>query len=168
MNKRKRNQKGFTLIELLIVVAIILVIAAIAIPNMITSREAANEASAASNLKQLVNAQAGYRQLAGVWAPDTIHLGGGANCPNQPDTASPPAYSCLLPTEVATAMNAGATPLSGYTFTYIPGDPSGWAETATPATTDAGRKSFFVDATGVVRYVKGTGGATVAGIPLGQ
>jgi type IV pilus assembly protein PilA len=167
MNNRKRQQ-GFTLIELLIVIAIILVIAAVAVPNMISSAEAANESAAASNLKQLVTAQAGYRQLSGVWAPATTNLGGGANCPNQPDTASPPAYSCLLATEVATAMNAGATPLSGYTFTYIPADPSGWAETATPSAAYSGRKSYFVDATGTIRYAAGVGGATVASQPLGQ
>ena len=167
MNKRKRQQ-GFSLIELLIVVSIILVIAAIAIPSAISSSEAGNESAAASNLHALVAAQSGYRQLAGAWAPATTNLGGGANCPNQPDTASPPAYSCLLATEVATAMNAGATPLSGYTFTYIAADPSGWAETATPSTAYSGRKSFFVDATGIIRYAPGVGGATVASRPLGQ
>ncbi len=61
--RTKRHPAGFSLIELLIVVAIILVIAAIAIPNFLTSRMAANEASAVSSIRNINTAQIGYASV---------------------------------------------------------------------------------------------------------
>ena len=106
-----RGTKGFSLIELLIVVAIILIIAAIAIPNLLQSRLAANESSAVSSLSAIKTAEvAYYTAYPNVgYSPDIGSLGGASPC--TPTAAN----ACLLDNFLATST-PGSVGKSGYFF----------------------------------------------------
>jgi prepilin-type N-terminal cleavage/methylation domain-containing protein len=105
-----RKQKGFSLVELLIVIAIILVIAAIAIPNLLRARMAANDSSAAGSIHAINAAEIGYfgaYQNIGFTAT-LLPLGGAPPC------APSIATACLIDDSLAT--NGGGTGKSGYSF----------------------------------------------------
>lgn len=106
-----RHEKGFSMIELLIVVAIILIIAATAIPNLLRARIAANESSAAAAVRSITSAEISYFNAypAVGYATQIQDLGKTAPC------TPAPSHACLLDNNLANAI-PGSAGHSGYQF----------------------------------------------------
>jgi prepilin-type N-terminal cleavage/methylation domain-containing protein len=140
-----KKQKGFSLIELLIVVAIILIIAAIAIPNLIKSKMAANEAAAVGALRTLTTAEIAYATACPNigFTQVLADLGSNATCPggnNQIDSTLQSGNKSGYTFSLTAATSGTSTALVLFTAGADPQGPS------------SGTRRFFVDQTGVIRY----------------
>ena len=159
-----RSNKGFSLIELLIVVAIILIIAAIAIPSLLQARIAAHEASAAGCLTALKSAEHAYFTAYPDigFSPDIASLGGAPPCIPTPSTA------CLVDAGLSSAV-PGSSGKGGYYFLATGGRSVGalinteYVLGAAPITVhSSGNRDFCTINDGVLRQQM----ATVGDLPV--
>jgi prepilin-type N-terminal cleavage/methylation domain-containing protein len=152
-----RKQKGFSLIELLIVVAIILIIAAIAIPNLLRARIAANESSAASMIRTLNTAEVSYVTAYPAAGYSVLSSLGGSAVPCAPTSTT----ACLIDNTLAT--DNGGNGKSGYHFS-ITTSAGQYAATAYPISVGStGTAAFCSIEDAVVRKDStGAGGAAIA------
>jgi prepilin-type N-terminal cleavage/methylation domain-containing protein len=141
-----KKNKGFTLIELMIVVAIIAIIAAIAIPNLLRSRMQSNESAAIGNLRTIVGAEVAYHAANYQYTASFDDL-----------TGSDPSY----------LDGDWAGTKSGYNYT-LGGDADNFTANADPSTVGTtGNKGFYTDSSGVIRFAEG-GPAAEDSPPIGE
>ena len=150
----RNRQKGFSLIELLIVVAIILIIAAIAIPNLMRSKMAANEASAVASLRTINTSSVSYSTTYGAFPTALSQLG--------PSSTPSSTTADLLDSVLATGTK------SGYAFSFTAGATAGtsYSVNADPVSSSTGQRHFYTDQSLVIR-ADTSAAATSGSNPIG-
>lgn len=152
--RKSKRQEGFSLVELIIVVSIILVIAAIAIPSLINSRQRANESSAINAVKTVLTSETTYNTQYNSFSPNLVTLGD----TDVPGCAPSPTTACIVSGPLSNGQNGayvltltsdGLTPSVNFIVTANP--ISGWA----------GQWSYCSDASNILFY--DTAGACTPG-----
>lgn len=153
------DTRGFSLIELLIVVAIILILAALAVPNLIRARIAADESSAASSVRRIAIAEISYNAAYPTvgYAPDLASLGGPATgCAPSSTTA------CMIDSVLASGLKSGYQ-LNAVGFSSSGGANDSFVASSAPEMFDStGVRDFCIVTDGVLRAQPGTAGGVPA------
>ena len=158
-----RKQKGFSLIELLIVVAIILIIAAIAIPNLLRARISANDSAAASTIRTINTVEVTYSTtyVTAGYSADLKSLG-----PNATTCATPVSTAACLLDDAVGCVNAKC-PKGGYNYyltaTSTTAPIPDYTASAGPFSTGTGSRNYCSNPDAVVRFIPLSGTIT----PLG-
>lgn len=140
LHRRRRQQRGFSLIELLIVIAIILIILSIALPQMSKSRMHAQEMAAIKTLNTINTTEIQYQSQFGKFATAITQLG-----PPPSGGGEGPEAAGLISGNLASGTS------SGYNFA-VTQTPGGYGVSAMPKTFGStGRRTFYTDQTGVIR-----------------
>ena len=164
--RARSRRDGFSIIELLIVVAIVVVIAAIAIPNLLRSKVAGNEATAIGSLRNIMSAEAAYKATYNIGYTNDLNSLAGSADSGQPSCTS----AQLLDAALAKNTIGNKTEKSGYRFTFaagkepykpelpVPpgctvGKADGYAIQADPVDPGvSGKRHFCADASGAIRF----------------
>ncbi len=160
----RKHEAGFTLVEIMIVVAIIALLAAVAIPNVLRGRTTSNESAAVGNMRALVASAEMFRSVNNVYPDTNTWLASmyGANCAAA--TVPVPDFG---PPSFCVAMAASAVQGFNYTYAGAAAPAQTYTIFAVPATLNTtGTRSFFASETGLISHCTGT--ATLANFTDGN